>query len=226
MWQPAHTGFARCCAIRSRIDSTLPARRSSRRAPARSAAAAAAACRACSRASICRGRTGDVRVGVRGHRQDAALPQQPAARLVGSSVHAPEVAAVDVGDPVVARQPLVDERVVGASADRATLRSSRRMLSKNSSVSSRESPGAGSRRSPETASGSAPTRPGCAGTATARRSWSRAPSERGSASIRRTCRSSTAGSRQLARAPPGRAARRRECCSRGRTTGATPARDR
>ena len=46
------------------------------------------------------------------------------------------------------RQPLVEERVVGASAGRATLRSSRMMLSKNSSVSWRKRLRAGCRRSP------------------------------------------------------------------------------
>ena len=53
-WQLAQTGLARCCSIRSRIDSTRAVRRRSLRAPARSAAAAAAARRAGSRESTCR----------------------------------------------------------------------------------------------------------------------------------------------------------------------------
>ena len=40
------------------------------------------------------------------------MAEQPAARLIRDG-HLAEVAAVDVGDPVVLRQPLVDERVVG-----------------------------------------------------------------------------------------------------------------
>ena len=48
---------------------------------------------------------------------------------------------------------------------------------------------------------------------------------RGSASIRRTCRSRTPASRSC-RESPDRAAHRRECCSRERTTVATPARRR
>ena len=46
----------------------------------------------------------------------------------------------------------------------------------------------------------------------------------GSASMRRTCRSSTAGFFSSPW-PPRRAVRRPECCSTGRTTAATPARD-
>ena len=53
-------------------------------------------------------------VGIRRHRQDAALAEQPAARAVRPKRHAPEVAALDVRDAVVPREPLVDERVVGA----------------------------------------------------------------------------------------------------------------
>ena len=40
-------------------------------------------------------------------------PSRPPRGLSGRKRHAPEVAAVDVGDAVVLRQPLVDERVVG-----------------------------------------------------------------------------------------------------------------
>ena len=52
--------------------------------------------------------------GLRRHRQDAALAQQPAPGVVGLAERdAAEPAAGDVRDPVVAREPLVDERVVG-----------------------------------------------------------------------------------------------------------------
>ena len=52
-------------------------------------------------------------LGVRRDRQDAAVPEQPLSGLVGDR-HAAKTAAVDVRNAVVPRQPLVDERVVGA----------------------------------------------------------------------------------------------------------------
>ena len=51
-------------------------------------------------------------VGVRGGQQDAALAQQPAARLAGQR-HAAELRAVDARQAVVLGQPLVHEGVVG-----------------------------------------------------------------------------------------------------------------
>src|SRR5687768_16766313 len=51
--------------------------------------------------------------GDRGYRQHAAVTQQPAARAGGIEGDAAEVAAADVLHPVVTRQPLVNERVVG-----------------------------------------------------------------------------------------------------------------
>ena len=57
-------------------------------------------------------RTGDVRFGDDVTVRMLALSEQAAPRLVGQR-HAAEVIAVDVGDAVVARQPFVDERVVG-----------------------------------------------------------------------------------------------------------------
>ena len=48
----------------------------------------------------------------RGDRQEAAVTEQAAARAVGER-HAAEPAPADVGDAVVARQALVHERVVG-----------------------------------------------------------------------------------------------------------------
>ena len=52
-------------------------------------------------------------IGIRRRRQQRALREQAAALVFVGQRHAPEPAAVDAGDPVVARKPLVDERVVG-----------------------------------------------------------------------------------------------------------------
>ena len=56
--------------------------------------------------------TGEVVVAMRGHQQHRALAEQAAARVVVQR-HAAEIAAEDVRDAVVPRQPLVDEGVVG-----------------------------------------------------------------------------------------------------------------
>ena len=110
-----------------------------------------------------------------------------------SQRHAPEVAAVDVRDAVVPRQPLVEERVVRAAADRARCgpraRCSRRKLGLAPQrlaqvvVEIREQPRIRRR-----------LLRGCAGTATGRRSSSRAP--------RRAGRPACAA--PAARAPPAR----------------------
>ena len=51
--------------------------------------------------------------GLRRHAQQGAFPEQPTPHVeVGAKSHAPEPAAVDVRDPVVAGEPFVDERVV------------------------------------------------------------------------------------------------------------------
>ena len=203
---------------------TRRARRSSLRAAARSAAAAAAARRGGSREPTCRARPATC--GRRATSPSGCCPV-PSRPRRASSVHrhAAEVAAVDVGNAVVPRQPLVDERVVGRQqiehaavlahdARRRTARSRagsawRRLSSKSGNSSS-----------------SARRAAGCAATATARRSCSTSASACGSASMRRTCCSSTAGSCSAPCAGQRRAARRPECCSRGRTTAARPARDR
>src|SRR5882762_577593 len=52
-------------------------------------------------------------IGEGGQREEAALPQQAATVLVGNR-HAAEMAAVNVRNPVVFGQALVDERVVGS----------------------------------------------------------------------------------------------------------------
>ena len=99
----------------------------------------------CFRESICRATP--ERFGSHGrHRQHAALPEQAAARAVRSSGDAAEVAAMNIRDAVVPREPLVDERVVGVEqvddaavfADDAVERASR---------SRAGTPGAGCRRS-------------------------------------------------------------------------------
>ena len=51
-------------------------------------------------------------MGIRGHRQNARLAQQPSPAVIGE-LHAPEVAAVHIGNAIVTRQLFVQERVVG-----------------------------------------------------------------------------------------------------------------
>ena len=133
---------------------------------------------------------------VRRHRQDAALAQQPAALAVLVERDAAEAAAVDVRNAVVLRQPLVDERVVGAQQiehaailAQDAVEEELRLLPERLPqvvVEVREQPHVRRDR-----------RRGCAGAATARRSWSTSARDASSASIRRTCRSSTAGSCSL-----------------------------
>ena len=104
------------------------ARRPRSRAAARSPAAAAAACRAGSRASTCRAASAPC--GRRATSPSGCCPCRagrgaPSAR---PSVDAAEVAAVDVRDAVVPRQPLVDERVVGRQQVERRCGPRRRML--------------------------------------------------------------------------------------------------
>ena len=89
-----------------------PARCRPARRPRRGAAAAAACPRMFSRTHLPR-TTGDVRFGYDVTARTLACPSRPKPRRVGQR-HPPEVAAVDAAHPVVARQPLVDEGVVGA----------------------------------------------------------------------------------------------------------------
>ena len=134
-WHDVHAGFLRCSSMRSRVESILPPlgglhrvverrhvrrRRRRRRAEQHFHHPLAALHR--------RGAIGD-----RGQRQDAALAEQAAAVL--GQRHAAERVAVTFGNAVVLRQPLVDEACSRRSAGRARGRSSRTMLSKNSSVS-------------------------------------------------------------------------------------------
>src|SRR5436309_12838609 len=50
--------------------------------------------------------------GIRGHRENAALAQQPAPVALLVQCDAPKAAAVHVGNPVMLRQPFIQERVV------------------------------------------------------------------------------------------------------------------
>ena len=109
-WQVAHTGLARCCSSISRTDAALPSLLSSRlvftfgrrRRHRRRQDVLEQPLAANRRRGACR---------VRRHRQHARLSQQAPAVLVGQR-HAPEVAAVHAGNPVVTRELLVEERVV------------------------------------------------------------------------------------------------------------------
>ena len=116
LWHDAQTGFLWCISICSRIDGVCAL-------PAASAACVFSAGTFGGgggggtpiRASMTHlprmhGR-GAVRL--RGQRQDAPLPSSPRRSSNCRELHAPEVAALDVRDPVVLRQPLVDEGVVG-----------------------------------------------------------------------------------------------------------------
>ena len=129
--------------------------------------------------------TGDVRTGCDVIVRMLPCPSRPRAVLVGER-DAAEVAALDARDAVVPRQPIVEERVVRVEQARPALRSSRMMLSKNSSVSRRKPCRSVSSKSGKSTSD---------GVMAARlRSCSHWPakfavsaSDRGSASIRRTC---------------------------------------
>ena len=168
--------------------------------------------------------TGDVRFAYDVTVRMLPWPSSPPRTLSSASVDAPEVAAVDVRNAVVLREPLVDERVVRAQqiehaavlvhdALEEQLRFAAERLPQVV-VEVREQPRIG-----------LDARRGCAGTATARRSWSPAPRSAG----RRACGAPAARAPrllQLAADRRDRAADRRECCSRGRTTAATRARDR
>ena len=118
-------------------------------------------------------------------------PSRPPAPAVGER-DAPEVAAVDVRDLVVPRQPLVHERVVGGQqiARRCDPRAVGLRRTAASPAGTRR---AGSRRTPDTRRRRARRRPACRASATGSRSCRRAPRDRRSASIRRTCCSRPAG---------------------------------
>ena len=134
---------------------------------------------------------------VRRDRQHAALPQQAAALAFGGERHAAEPASVDVGNSVVLRQALVEERVVRPDQSRARC-DPRAARCRRRARSPAGRPAAGCRRSPgkDCAFGL---------TASILRSRSHCPAklvarlnERRSASILRACFSSSSGLTQLA----------------------------
>ena len=130
--------------------------------------------------------TGEVRSGYDVTVRMLPWPSSPPRTLSGSRVTRRKWLPRDVRIAVVPRQPLVQEGVVGAQQSSA-LRSSRTMLSKNSSVSRAERLPQAVVEVREVALRPVRSAAGCAGTATARRSSSRARRTRGSAIIRRTC---------------------------------------
>ncbi len=112
-WQLAHAGFARCWVIASRIGQRLAGFRAlrlqrrnvrRRRRRRRRQQVVQHPFAAQHRRRPCR---------VRRERQDAALPQQAAARAAFRERDAPEIAALHVRNAVVQGEPLVDEGVVG-----------------------------------------------------------------------------------------------------------------
>ena len=109
---PRRPGSARCCSILSRtVALSRPRPADFPSTAARRPAEEAAACPAHFRASTCPAAPAMCASAYRSHRQDAALPQQPAPRIVGNR-HAPELAAIDVRNSVVPREALIDERVI------------------------------------------------------------------------------------------------------------------
>ena len=167
--------------------------------------------------------TGDVRFGDRRRRQDAAVAEQPRRGLSGRQRDAAHVAAADAVDAVVARQALVQERVVARRAARARCGRSRSTCCEQQLRLARKAVAQVCRRSPRSAA---------AASSSSRRS-SHWPAKFSTSALR-----ARVGEHALAlaaRAPRARAAcrrrepaaaRRRGCCSRERTTGATRARSR
>ena len=168
--------------------------------------------------------TGDVRSGYDVTVRMLPCPSRPPRRLSGGSVDAPEPAALHVGNAVVAREPFVDERVVGAQqVERAAILADHALEEQLRLAAERLT-----QRVVEVGKALLHRNRGrevLAETATARRS------------SRRTCRTGDRRSsgepagrarrgRRAASAPRASAAPRRECCSTGRTTAATRARDR
>ena len=161
-------------------------------------------------------------VGARRDHQEAALAEQPAPRIVGQR-HAAELAAVDVGDAVVLRQPFVDEGVVsGQQVEDVTVFTHDAVEEELGLALERIAQRR--RRNQGTRQGSARWFAGFACAATDRRSCGRSVGLRGRPASGAPARSSTAGLSQLSATRRDRAAHRPGCCSRGRTTAATRAR--
>ena len=222
-WQPAQTGLARCRSMRSRSDSTLPSRaafRQRRDVRRRRLRRHAEQIGQNPLAALDRRRA----IRIRGDGEDAGLAEQAAARLV----RRPARAGTGCRRCWECRSaaPAARSRTCSRrSADPSTLRSSRMMLSKNSSVSSFIAC-----RRLSSKSGKAP-RSGleffrlrrcshCSAKLSIERLRSRIGQHPPDLLLehRRLL--------QLALRSPASAAARREGCSTGRTTAATPARGR
>ena len=160
---------------------------------------------------------------VRGHHQDAALAEQPAAEVV-RELDATEAAADDAGDLVVLRQPLVDERVIRRQqVEHVRVARGRccRRRAPSRGASTRRARGRTAGRAARR--GSSPRARTDAATAWRSASTARRPADRPAcgASAVRAPRAGAGGARA-----PTRAAPRPVRCSRGSTTAAWRARDR
>ena len=111
LWQLAQTGLARCCAIRSRIVCTFACVRCSDSAGTFGGGSGGGAPRMLLRIHLPR-ITGEVRIAGEVTVRMLPWPSRPRRGLSAGSARA-EVAALDVRDAVVLREPLVEERVVG-----------------------------------------------------------------------------------------------------------------
>ena len=136
-WHELQVAFLRWISIaRASSAGGLPSLRRRLRDRERRAAAAAAACRAALPSPTCRAAPARCDWRARSARASLPWPRMPRRVVVGIR-HAAELVADDAGDAVVAREPLVEERVVGASADRARCGPRCTRLLKNSFVSVR-----------------------------------------------------------------------------------------
>ena len=222
-WHAAQLGFARCCSICWRsvaalavVGCVVEAR------PAPGGGGGGGAPRTFSSTHLPRF-TGEVRVGLRGHRQDARLREHAAARAVGQLTRRNRSPATP-GDAVVLRQPLVDEREAASRKSR-TLRSSRttcleeqlrlaaacRSRRRSSKPGKRVGSGGTRREAPE-------LQPLAGEVLDQRRARS------GRASIRRTWAVERRRGRELAVGGQRRELARRACCSTGSRTAAWRAR--
>ena len=110
-WQLAQIGLARCRSSISRTDTRRRPVLSSSVVFTSGGGGGTGAARMLSSSHLPR-MVGDVRVGYDVTARTLALPSRPQ-RFSSASAHAPEMAAVDAANPVVARQLLVQERGVG-----------------------------------------------------------------------------------------------------------------
>ena len=162
---------------------------------------------------------------LRRHAQQGAFSEQPTPHVeVGAKIHAPEPAAVDVRDPVMAGEPFVDERVIRGQQiqDAAVLMDD--AVEQELDLAAKRVPqvvveiriDAGIRLQ---------WCPALAGSATdPRNSRSAPPTSDRPPSDAPASRASPA--REAVPAPQGSGAHRPACCSRGRTTAWTPVPDR